>query len=104
MRAHPNDGDTVERGVGLSVSTAVETLARGLAAGCRDGTDAAELGERGLGSDALWIVTENDQHLRDRSGGDAWRGHQCRRPTTDKRLESVIEFTDFRIKSEPAMG
>lgn len=55
------------------VAASVEAVARGLAAGCRDGADAAEFCEGGLRSDPFGIVAENDQHLRDRAGGAAIR-------------------------------
>ena len=52
-------GGDQKRRVGASVSTPAET-AGDLAAGCGNGTDAAELGEGGLRADALGIVAEDD--------------------------------------------
>ncbi len=46
--AHPDDDCDVQRGVGLSVSSSVQTVAVGLAAAGGDGSDTAEAGEGGL--------------------------------------------------------
>jgi len=53
--------DPVQGGVGLSVAATVEAVPRGLAGRRRDGTGAAELGERGLAADALGVVAHDDE-------------------------------------------
>src|SRR3954471_5040208 len=53
VEAHACDDDAVEGGVGLPVAAAVQPVAVGPAAGRRDRTGAAQLGECPLRPDAL---------------------------------------------------
>ena len=62
--AHANNDDPVECRVGLTVATSVEAVAPARLAGPgRNGTDTAELRERGLRSNPVGVVAGGDQHL-----------------------------------------
>ena len=56
ISAHPSQADHVQRTVGLSVATAVETVAYDLAGGGFDGSDPTQTGEGGLAPQSLGIV------------------------------------------------
>ena len=61
------DDDAVEDGVGLPVSSSVESVAADRIAGPGgDGTSAAEFGKCGFRSDSVGVVACGDEHL---SGG-----------------------------------
>jgi hypothetical protein len=46
VASQPNDADDVQGAVGVTVAAAVESVAHCFAAGCFDGRDTAEFGER----------------------------------------------------------
>ena len=63
----------MQRGVGVAVSTSVEPVAVGFAAGGGDGAYAAEFGEGGLAVDAMCVVAQDEQELSGVIGADAHR-------------------------------
>lgn len=61
VAAESNNADDVQGAVGVSVSAAIKSVPHGFAAGCIDGRDTAEFGERGVGTDAFRVVAEGDE-------------------------------------------
>jgi hypothetical protein len=51
VAAESDNADDVQGAVGVAVSASVESVPHGFAAGCFDGRDSAEFGERGVGPD-----------------------------------------------------
>src|SRR3954470_23515589 len=61
---HPHDDRSVEGGVGLAVTAAVEPVSGGQTGGGRYRGDAAEPGPGRLGTDPVDVVTGDDEQLR----------------------------------------
>src|SRR5664280_694096 len=64
---HARDDSSVQRRVGLAVAAAVESEARDLSGGGRDGVGAAERGEGSLAVEPVRVVAGGEQ---ERGGGD----------------------------------
>src|ERR1019366_3054562 len=64
VRDHPGDHDVPERGVGLTVSAAIEAVALVLATTGIDGTGAAEVGEARFVAESLRIVSGGHEERR----------------------------------------
>ena len=62
----PDDNDAIERGVGLSMATAVEPMPVGLAGGSRYGIDPAQGGEGSLGMETLGVTPSSYEEGRRR--------------------------------------
>jgi hypothetical protein len=62
-RAHAYDNHTVKRCIGLTVSASIEPVPVGLAARCRNGAEATQLGQGRLQANPLRIVADEQQHL-----------------------------------------
>jgi hypothetical protein len=78
ISAHPSQADHVQRAVGLSVATAVETVPDDLAGRGFDGSDPAEAGEGSLAPQPLWVVPGHNQERRCVVGTDARQRDQLR--------------------------
>jgi len=99
---HSDDGNPIQRSIGLPISAPVKAHAGCFAAGRRDWTDAAQLGQGGLGSDALRIVPDEDQHFRNGHGGNAMRFHQSRSSIAHQAVEYLLVVLDFLMQRQPA--
>ena len=62
----PDDNDAIERGVGLSMATAVEPMPVGFAGGSRYGIDPAQGGEGSLGMETLGVTPSSYEEGRRR--------------------------------------
>ena len=103
VEAHAHDGGPVERGVGLSVSAAVQAVpAAGHSRAGGDRAGAAELRERGLGLDPVWVVAEHDQQLSGGVGADAVALAQCWRRLGCERVQQRVMGPDLLIEVEPS--
>ncbi len=74
--AQAAQGDAVERGVGLSVTAAIESVAGDFARGCLLGTDAAQRGEGCLAAEPVGVVASDDEQGGGGVGADAAMGQQ----------------------------
>ena len=67
VEAHTHDHGAIQRSVRMSVSASVEPMASGThSGGSGDGASSTQLGEGGLGTDSLGVVSEHGEH---RGGG-----------------------------------
>ena len=99
---HADDHGSVERGVGVAVSAAVEPVPGGLAGRGRDRGDSAELGESGLGVDAIGVIAGDDEHLRGDVGAHAKRGDELGCGRLGEFGENLRMCADLGVKVEPA--
>jgi len=100
MVLHANNHCPIDRSVELSVSAVVDAM---LAAGHpwpgRDGADPGEFRERGLGVDALRVVTGDDEDLCSGIDADTKLVQQVRCPLHDELLSLVhcgVSFAGYR--------
>jgi hypothetical protein len=63
VAAHTGEHDAPERMVGVAVPAAVEPMADGLAGGCFDGGDTAQVRERGFVAQPVRVVARGDQKI-----------------------------------------
>jgi hypothetical protein len=61
MTAESDDADDVQGAVGVAVSASVESVTHRFAAGCFDGRDTAQFGERSVGTDAFGVVSQGHE-------------------------------------------
>ena|SRR5437879_2415679 len=61
MPAKPHNDDAMERGIGLTITASIETMALSLAGGGRDWIRPAQGCEGGLGTQPAWVVTGSDE-------------------------------------------
>ena len=85
IHTHPNHADHVQRPVGISVATPVESVAYHLAGGNFYGRDPAEACERSLAAQALGVVAGYEQERpsvvrTDSRQGDKFRGNLSHKP------------------------
>lgn len=102
MGPHADDDHAVEGGIGLAVASSVEAVSVGLAAGGRDGTGAAELGQGRFGVDALGVVADENEHLGGGARAHAGRLHQFRCEALGQLPEAGIMVPDFGVEGQPA--
>jgi len=103
MPVHAHDHSAVERSVGLAVAASVESVTPvGSAGPGRDRADAAHLGERCFGPNAIGVVARGEQHLGGGVETDSepfehrWRGR------SRQRLQTPRVDLDLLVKVEPA--
>jgi hypothetical protein len=99
---HADDDGAIERGVRVAVPAAVQAVAGGLSRRGRDRGDAAKLGERGLGADALGIVARNDDHFRGDVGADTERRDKVGGGLLAEFAEDLLVCLDLGVELEPA--
>lgn len=104
MVTHPDDRDAIQRGIGLPTAAVVEPEAVGFAARRRYRTEAAELGDRGFGTDPARIVGDQVEHFQRRHRGDSVRCDQCRRAGGDELFERLVMCLDLMIQYQPAVA
>jgi len=101
---HPHDDGSIERGVGLAVTTPIEPVFVGESRRGGDGTDAAELRKRRLGVDALGVVAKDDEHFggRIRTNGEPLTKRGC--GVLGESVEQSVVFGDLLVENYPAPG
>src|SRR4051794_23967329 len=104
VAAHAGDDDPVEGGVGPPVAAAVEPVAGRLAARGGDRAGAAQLRERGLRTDPLRVVAEEEQHRRGRARPPPVRLDQLGRAGGGQRLEGAGVGPGLPLERQPAPG
>ena len=102
--ADPADHSQVERGVGLPVPAAVESVTAGHARGGREWGDAAEHGEAGLRAEPVGVVAGGDQQLAGDLGPDPHPVQELRREGGDQRLDEFVEGGDLIAQLKDAGG
>ncbi|TQO20655.1 hypothetical protein FB472_2298 [Rhodoglobus vestalii] len=70
--AAPAEDDAVQRGIGVAVATAGETMSVAHSRGRRDGGNAEERSELRFGADPIWIVTQGRQQGAPTTGPTPW--------------------------------
>src|SRR3954453_10089977 len=104
VAAHAGDDDPEEGGVGPPVAAAVEPVAGRLAARGRDRAGAAQLRERGLRTDPLRVVADEQQHRRGRARPHPVRLDQLGRAGGGQPLEVGVVAPDLLVEPQPATG
>src|ERR671910_2862772 len=102
--SHPSQADHVQRAVGLSVATAVQTVPHDLAGGGLDGSDPAQAGEGGLAPEPLGVVPGHDQQRRGVVGADARQREQLRGGLRHQALEVRLQLEDLLGEGLVAAG
>jgi len=72
------------------VSSPVETVSLGLTAGRGNGAGAAELGERAVVGDAIWVVAGDDEQFGGGIGADTERIGQRRAGSGSECLQDAV--------------
>lgn len=95
MPVHPGDHSPVQRGVGLSVSAAVEPVPGGLAGGGWHRVGAAQGGEGGLAVQPLGVVPGAEQQRRGGVRADSGQLDQRRRGRRGELDELLAQGLSF---------
>ncbi len=104
MSSHPGDHDEVERGVGVAIAAAAESVPAGcLPAGCGLRSDAAEPRECAFAGESVVIVACGDQHLCGDFRSDTVEGAESRSGRDDELAELTIELFDLVVEERPAV-
>lgn len=85
-----DDGDAAQRHVALPVAAFIEPVPVRPTTGRRDGTDAAELGERSLAPDAFEVVAGDDGQCRGDDGARAVHVEQRSRVLLEDRAHAFL--------------
>ena len=89
--SEPEDGDEVQRPVGLAVASGVEPVAVGLAGGCFDWAGAAERRERALAvAQPIDVLAGGDQELAGVTGRDPQQTRRSGCGGRDQRRELSV--------------
>ena len=99
-----DDDDAVQRHVALPVAAFIEPVPVRLATGRRDGTDAAELGERGLAPDAFGVVAGDDGQCRGDDGARAVHVEQRSRVLLEDRAHAFLQEAGLPFERPPCLG
>ena len=103
VEPHPDDGGSIEGGVGLAVATPIQAVpASGPPRGGRDRTRAAELRKGGFRANASGVVAAKDQQLGGGVGADPEALAQGGRRLGRESREVSVVRGDFLGESEPA--
>src|SRR5918994_7754514 len=104
VAAHAGDDEPVKGGVGLAAAATVEPVSDRLAARGWDRAGAAQLRERGLRTDPLRVVADEQQHLRGCARPHPVRLDQLGCAGGGQHFEMVVVAPDLLVECQPATG
>ena len=96
--AQAGEHDPPQGVVGLAVAARVEPAADGLARGCRDGGDAAQVRPGGLAAQPFRVVPGCDEQQRCGVGADPEEGDKAGSAGSDKGADEVIEAAELAVE------